>query len=55
MEEKRRNAEPLDAHAPDACLAATATSRWLALVTRNMSEFHNTGVKTVNLQTVGPR
>ncbi len=48
MEDKRRHGEPLDDHLPDAFLAATAATRGLAIVTRNESEFRNTGVKTVN-------
>ncbi|MDE0690688.1 MAG: PIN domain-containing protein [Gammaproteobacteria bacterium] len=52
MEEKRRRGEPLDAHVADAFLAAAAASRGLAVVTRNASEFHNTGVEVVNPWTV---
>ena len=48
MEEKRRLGESLDSHLPDAMLAGTAASRGLTVVTRNESEFRNTGVRTVN-------
>ena len=52
MEEKRRLGEPLDAHVPDAFLAAAAASRGLAVVTRNTGEFRNTGVEAVDPWTV---
>ena len=55
MEDKRRRGEPLDDHVPDAFLAAVATTRGLAIVTRNTGEFRNTGVKTVDLWTARPR
>ena len=55
MEEKRRRGEPLDDHVPDAFLAAAEASRGLAVVTRNTTEFRNTGVKTVNPWTAGLR
>ena len=45
MEEKRRRGEPLDDHLPDAILAATAACRGLTVVTRNASEFRNTGAE----------
>ena len=48
MEEKRRCGEPLEDHLPDACLAAAAATRGLAIVTRNTGEFRNAGVETVN-------
>ena len=48
MEEKRRRGEALDDHVPDAFLAAAAATRGLAVVTRNTSEFRNTGVETVD-------
>ena len=48
MEDKRRRGEALDDHVPDAFLAAAAATRGLAVVTRNTSEFHNTGVEIVN-------
>lgn len=48
MEDKRRRGEPLDDHVPDAFLAATASVRGLIIVTRNPSEFRNTGVETVD-------
>ena len=55
MEEKRRRGEPLDAHVPDAFLTAAAASRELAVVTRNIGEFRNTGVETINPWTAEPR
>ena len=55
MEEKRRRGEPLDDHVPDAFLAAAAASRGLAVITCNTGEFRNTGVKTINPWTGGPR
>lgn len=48
MEVKRRCGEPLDNHLPDACVAAVAACRGLAVVTRNASEFRNTGVDVVD-------
>lgn len=48
MEEKRRRGEALDDHLPDAFLAATATRLGLTIVTRNTSEFRNTGVEVVD-------
>ena len=48
MEDKRRRGEPLDDHVPDAFLAAAATTRGLAIVTRNTGEFRNTGIETVD-------
>ncbi|MCY3840910.1 MAG: PIN domain-containing protein [Gammaproteobacteria bacterium] len=48
MEDKRRRGEPLDDHLADAFLAATAVRLGLTVVTRNVSEFRNTGVGTVN-------
>ena len=48
MEHKRRRGEPLDDHLPDAFLAATAPHLGLAVVTRNTSQFHNTGVEVPN-------
>jgi len=48
MEEKRRRGEPLDDHLPDAMLAGTAACRGLAIVTRNVGEFRNTGVETAD-------
>lgn len=48
MENRRRRGEPLDDHVPDAFLAAAAASRGLSVVTRNTSEFRNTGIGTVN-------
>ena len=55
MEAKRRRGESLDAHVPDAFLAAAAASRGLGVITRNTGEFRNTGVRTVNPWTAGPR
>ena len=55
MEEMRRLGEPLDAHVPDAFLAAAAASRGLAVVTRNTGEFRNTGVEAVNPWVAGMR
>ena len=48
MEEKRRAGEPLDRHLPDAMLAGTAASSGLAIVTRNVRDFRNTGVQAIN-------
>lgn len=48
METKRRRGEPLDGHLPDAMIAATARNRGLTVVTRNESEFRNTGVSILN-------
>ncbi len=45
---KRRRGEALDDHVPDAFLAASASTRGLAVVTRNTGEFRNTGVETVD-------
>ena len=55
MEDKRRRGEALDDHVPDAFLAAAAATRGLAIVTRNTSEFRNTGVETVNPWNAGPQ
>ncbi len=56
MEAKRRQGEPLDDHLPDAVLASTAASRRLAVITRNVDDFRNTDVRTVNPWTgVGTR
>ena len=48
MEEKRRLGEPLDDHLPDAMIAATAISRQLTVLTRNESEYRNTGAAWTN-------
>lgn len=48
MEDKRRRGEPLDSHLPDAMLASTAIRSGCVIVTRNESEFLNTGAKVVN-------
>lgn len=53
MEAKRRRGEALEYHLPDAFLAATAARRGLTIVTRNTSEFRNTGVEVVNPWTDG--
>ncbi|MXZ75885.1 MAG: type II toxin-antitoxin system VapC family toxin [Gemmatimonadetes bacterium] len=53
MEAKRRRGEALEYHLPDAFLAATAARRGLTIVTRNTSEFRNTGVEVVNPWTNG--
>ena len=55
MEDKRRRGEPLDDHVPDAFLAATASTRRLAIVTRNTGEFRNTGIQTVDPWAAEPR
>ena len=55
MEDKRRCGEPLDDHLPDAFLAATASTRGLAIVTRNTGEFRNTGIETVDPWVSEPR
>ena len=55
MEQKRRRGEPLDDHVPDAFLAATAAARGLTIVTRNTSEFLNTGLTAVDPWTASPR
>ncbi len=55
MEEMRRLGEPLDAHVPDAFLAAAAASHGLAVVTRNTGEFRNTGVEAINPWVAGMR
>ena len=55
MEEKRRLGEPPDANVADAFLAAAAASRRLGVVTRNTRQFRNTGVKSANRWTAGPR
>ena len=54
IEDKRRRGESLDDHVPDAFLT-TAASRGLAVVTRNTSEFRNTGVTTVDPWNASPR
>ncbi|MDE0190294.1 MAG: hypothetical protein OXQ90_02955 [Gammaproteobacteria bacterium] len=55
MEDTRRRGEPLDDHLPDAFLAAAAATRGLAVLTRNTSEFRNTGIDAVDPWTAGPR
>lgn len=48
MEQKRHSGESLDDHLPDAMLAGLAVNRDLTIVTRNESEFRNTGARIVN-------
>lgn len=48
MESKRRRGEPLDDHLPDAMLAGLASRRGLAVTTRNVSEFRNTGIEILD-------
>ena len=48
MEEKRRRGESLDDHVTDAFLAASAATRGLGVVTRNVREFRNTGIEVVD-------
>ena len=48
MERKRRRGEPLDDHLPDAMIAGTAVRHGMGIVTRNESDFRNTGAATVN-------
>ena len=55
MEDERQRGEALDDHVPDAFLAAAAFTRGLAVETRNVGEFRNTGVETVNPWVVEPR
>lgn len=55
MENKRRRGEPLDDHLPDAFLAAAAATRGLAVLTRNTSDYRNTGVDAVDPWTAEPR
>ena len=55
MEEKLRLGEPPDANVADALLAAAAASRGLGVLTRNTRKFRNTGVKSANRWTAGPR
>ncbi|MDE0304663.1 MAG: PIN domain-containing protein [Albidovulum sp.] len=55
MEEKRRRGEPLDDHVPDAFIAAAVARRGLGVVSRNIGEFRNTGVLTIDPWTAEPR
>ena len=48
MEEKRRRGESLDDHVTDAFLTASAATRGLGVVTRNVREFRNTGIEVVD-------
>lgn len=52
MEDKRRLGESLDAHLPDAMLAGTVLRLGSTLVSRNESEFRNTGIRIVNPWTI---
>ena len=55
MEDKRRRSEPLEDRVPNAILTATLATSGLAVVTRNTSDFRNTGVETVASRTAAPR
>lgn len=48
MERKRRSGRPMDAHLPDAMIAATARCRDMILVTRNEREFDEVGLSVEN-------
>ncbi len=48
MDTRRRSGRPLDDHLPDAIIASTARANGLTLVTRNVSEFENTGLDLIN-------
>ena len=48
MEERRRAGRALDDHFPDAIIASTARARDLTLVTRNVSDFKDTGLKLID-------
>ena len=48
MEEKRRRGESLDDQLPDAILASMVAGRGLAIATRDVGEFRNTGVEFVD-------
>ena len=48
MEDRRRAGRALDDHFPDAIIASTARVRNLVLVTRNISEFEDTGLRLVD-------
>ena len=48
MDIRRRAGRSLDDHLPDAIIASTARARGLTLVTRNGSEFENTGLDIIN-------
>ena len=54
-ENKRQHGEALVGHVPYAVFAAAAFTRGLAVVTRSIGEFRNSGVETVNPWTAGPR
>ena len=55
MEAKRRRGESLDDHVSDAFLAASATTRGLGVVTRNVREFRNTGIEVIDPWTAESR
>lgn len=48
MAKRRRAGRALDDHFPDAIIASTAHARNLVLVTRNISEFEDTGLKLID-------
>lgn len=48
METRRREGRPLDGSLPDAMLAGAALSRKIGIVTRNVNDFRNVGVKIVD-------
>ena len=48
MEDRRRAGRPLDGHLPDAMIASMALVRQLVLVTRNKSDFEETGLELVD-------
>ena len=48
MEDRRRAGRALDDHFPGAIIASTARARNLVLVTRNISEFEDTGLKLID-------
>lgn len=48
MDVRRRAGRALDDHFPDAIIGSTARARGLTLVTRNVSEFEDTGLDLIN-------